>query len=455
MLIKILEFDFDDYFPAMKQTLFIIITLCICSSLSYSQSLNQNKLDAYFDSLEKSNKFMGGVALMRDGNLIYTRNVGFSDIENSRKANDESKYRIGSISKTFTAVMVLKAVEGGKLRLEETINSYYPAVKNSEKITISDLLYHRSGISNFTNGDDYLSWNTQPKTEKEMLEIISKRGSDFEPNSKSDYSNSNYVLLSYILQKKYNKPYGELLQTMISKPAGLKNTYFGGRIRPEENECYSYTWKGNWVKETETAASIPLGAGGIISTPTDLVKFAQSLFHGNLLSAGSLEKMKTVKDGYGMGLINIPFYDKVSFGHAGGIDGFRSIFSYFSDGKVAFAQISNGSRFNNNDISIALLSAAYDKPFELPKLSAFEVDPNDLDKYTGVYSSGQLPLKITIKKENGTLTAQATGQPSFPLEASEKGKFKFDAAGVALEFDTAGKTMVLKQGGGQFNFRKD
>jgi CubicO group peptidase (beta-lactamase class C family) len=112
-----------------------------------------------------------------------------------------------------------------------------------------------------------------------------------------------------------------------------------------------------WNAEAETDISIPIGAGGIVSTPTDLTKFSDALFGGKLLKTESLEIMKTIKDQYGIGLFQIPFFDKKGYGHTGGIDGFTSVFIHFSDENISYALISNGTNFNNNDISIAVLSA--------------------------------------------------------------------------------------------------
>jgi hypothetical protein len=165
--------------------------------------------------------------------------------------------------------------------------------------------------------------------------------------------------------------------------------------------------------------------------------------------------MKTLKENYGMGLFKVPFYDRSGYGHNGGIDGFTSIMYHFSDDNVSIAITSNGTNFGNNQISIALLSAVYDKSYEIPTFKTFEVSSADLDKYLGVYSSKQIPLKITITKNDKTLIAQATGQNAFALEATEKDKFKFDQAGVVLEFNPTDKSMILKQGGGIFNFSKD
>src|SRR5690606_16393678 len=108
-----------------------------------------------------------------------------ANLENNLKATENSKYRIGSISKSFTAVLVLKAVEDKKLSLNQTINKWFPTIPNAGKITVKQLLSHRSGIHNFTNDADYVTWNTQPKSESEMVEIIAKGGSDFEPDSKA------------------------------------------------------------------------------------------------------------------------------------------------------------------------------------------------------------------------------------------------------------------------------
>jgi CubicO group peptidase (beta-lactamase class C family) len=269
------------------------------------------------------------------------------------------------------------------------------------------------------------------------------------------YSNSNFVLLTFILEKTFRKPYAELLNKYITKPLGLTNTSLGGKINTSKNECSSYRYIDTWKPEPETDISIPLGAGGIVSTPADLVKFSDALFSGKLLKTETLELMKTPKGQYGMGLFKIPFFDLTGYGHTGGIDGFSSVFSYFPDGNISYAMTCNGSNFNNNNISIAVLSAVFSKPYEIPDFKKYEVSPEELDKYLGVYSSTQIPIKITITRENKTLIAQGTGQSSFPLEATEKDKFRFDQAGILMEFDTESKTMVLKQGGGEFRFTKE
>lgn len=438
----------------MKKIILTTVCTVICTIL-FAQNFDKTKLDSYFNALEVNNKFMGSVAVSKDGAIIYSKAIGFSDVENNVRANEFSKYRVGSITKTFTAVLALKAMVENKIKLDEKLSRYYPTIKNADKITIEDLLYHRSGIHSFTDDADYESWSTQPKSKEELLNIISKGESEFEPGSKFFYSNPNYILLSFILQDIYGKTYSDLLQEKIIKSIGLSNTYFGHQISAKNNECYSYSYTKSWVKESETNTSIPLGAGGIVSTPTDLTKFDEALFSGKIISKKSLELMTTLKDNFGMGIFPLPFHEIKGWGHTGAIDGFSSMMAYFPDKKVSFALISNGDNYNNNTISIAVLSAVFNKPYDIPDFKSYKVTSEELDKYLGTYATKDLPLKLTIAKEGETLIAQATGQQQLPLEARGKDVFAFDRAGIVLEFNPENKTIVLKQGGGEFTFTKE
>jgi len=439
----------------MKNYKLIVLIFLVFIQTLPAQELDREKLDTFFDMLESSDRFMGSVAVSREGQIIYVRAVGYADVENNSRADLSSKYRIGSISKTFTSLLVLKAVEEGLLSPDQSIEGFFPMIEHADKITIRHLLQHQSGIHSFTDDEDYVTWNTEPKTEEEMIGIIAKAGSDFKPGRASRYSNSNFVLLTYLLERIFGKSYAELLEEHITRPAGLQDTYLGGPINPDNNECKSYSFLKGWKAETETDISIPLGAGGIVSTPSDLVKFGEALFGGELLSPESLESMQTMEGPFGMGLVKIPFNRRTGYGHGGGIDGFSSVFSYFPDGKVSYALTSNGTRMNNNDISIAVLSAAYGKPFDLPEFSTYEINPSELDRYVGVYASAELPLKITVTREDNTLIAQGTGQPSFPLEPASEHTFTFEQAGVVMEFDPGNGSMILKQAGGTYSFSKE
>ena len=439
----------------MNKVLLTSLLFLSISTVGFSQNFDKVKLDNYFKALEKNNKFMGSVAVSKNGKLIYSKSIGYADLENKIKATEKTKYRIGSITKSFTAILILKAIENKKLDINETIDKWFPTITNSKKITIKQLLTHRSCIHNFTNNVDYLQWNTQSKTEKEMIEIIKKGGSDFQPSTRAAYSNSNFVLLTFILERVFNTSYSELVQTYIVKPIRLTNTYVFGKINTANNESKSYNYLGFWKEESETNFTVPLGAGAITSTPTDLIKFANALFNGQLLSPESLKIMKTIKEGYGSGLFQVPFYSSIGFGHTGGIDGFRSVYSYFEDEKISYALTSNGTNMNNNDISIAVLSAVFNKPYQIPVYTKYALTSEELDKYLGVYATKQMPLKITVTKNKNTLIIQVTGQQAFVVQATEKDKFTLDQVGAKFKFNPAEETMILFQFGGQIKFIKE
>lgn len=423
---------------------------------SFSQSVNTAKLDEYFNALEKNHKVMGSFALAKDGKIIYSKAVGFADAETGQKADINTVYRIGSISKTFTAVLIMKAVEDKKLKLDDLLSKFYPQIKNSEKITIENLLQHRSGIRNFTDDAEYFSYNTQPITEQKLLEIIIKVGSDFDPGAQYKYSNSNYSLLAFILERIYKKPYAEQIQEKITKPLNLKLTKVGTKINTKNNIANSYTFFENqYEKSSETDMSVPVGAGSLVSTPSELLIFINALADGKLVSKESLQKMQNYMDHYGYGIVEVPFNGKTGFGHNGGIDDFQSVLYYFPDGNISFSMITNQSNFDNNSISIAALNAAYGMDFQIPSFQIIELKEEELKPFAGTYSNPEFPLKIDIFVRDGKLMAQATGQGSFPLEAVSKTEFKFDMAGITLKFNTEKGEMFYTQMGQALTFTKE
>jgi CubicO group peptidase (beta-lactamase class C family) len=439
----------------MKSRSFFSILFVLFSVTSFAQVQKFLALDSLFQILDENNRFMGSLSISENGKIIYSKTIGKVDLASGKSSDNLTKYRIGSISKMFTACLIFQAIEENKLSLKHNINRFFPKITGAKEISIGNLLNHRSGIHNYTNDTSYFNYYTASKSQKEMLEIIQAGGSDFKPNSKAEYSNSNYILLSFILEKIYKKSYEELLDIKIIQPQGLKNTYFGKKLELAKNECASYRFSGKWELENETHSSVSLGAGGIVSTTEDLLFFITKLFEGKIINTASLEQMMKLEDGFGMGIFPVPFYDKKGFGHTGGIDGFSSFLYTFPEEKISIALTSNGSRFNNNDIAIAALSDCFDKSFSLPSFYAVALTSADLDKYLGSYANPEIPIKISITKDSLSLIAQATGQPSFTLELIGKDSFEFSPAGVEIQFIPEKNLLILKQGGGEFSFKKE
>ncbi len=438
----------------------LIILLFALSFTAFSQTFDKAKLDRFFDALSANNKGMGSIAISKGGDVIYSRSVGFSHYgEKGKVASDaKTKYRIGSISKMFTATIVFQLVEEGKLKLEDTLDKFFPEIPNAKKITVAQLLNHHSGIHDITgDAQNYYSYYRRPQTHEQMLAIMAKTTPDFEPGAKAAYSNSNYILLGYIAEKVSGKSYKDLLNEKITSKINLTDTFYGGQINDSNNESHSFDFiEGEWKILGETDMSIPGGAGAIVSTPTDLTKFITALFDGKLISQKNLDQMKTTTDNYGSGIFQFPLDDKKLFGHTGGIDGFNSMLVYLPEEKLSVAYISNGTIYPVNSILLAAF-AVYNnrKDFVIPSLKPLEYSAEELAKFEGVYASATVPLKITVKARDKKLFAQATGQSEFPLETAEKNKFKFEAGGIEIEFDTEKSTMNLMQGGQSFVFTKE
>ena len=439
-------------------TLFVIGLMALTIQ---AQDFDKDKMDKLFSLIEENDQGMGSISIFKDGKEVYQKSIGFADIQHGLKAENETVYRIGSISKTFTASIIMQMVDEQKLTLDTKLNKYFPELPNADKITIEQMLRHRSGLFNFTNKTDYLEWASKPLGKEEILVKIKENGTSFEPNEKTDYSNTNYVLLAYIAEKIDGKDFPSILKKRITRPLRLSKTKYGGKINYKGGEALSYNMAADWEVADETHMSIPSGAGAVVSIPTDLNTFYHALMNGKVVSKKSLELMQKLVDGFGMGLFQFPFYDKKALGHNGGIDGFQSMSGYFGKEQVGISYISNGVVMPVNDIMLGALSIYFGKDYELPVFksdlpaSVLNLSSADLDKYIGVYSTANFPLKITITKDGKQLFGQATGQGAFPLKAYDEHKFKFDAAGLKLTFDPEKNEMTLLQAGVEIKMTKE
>ena len=281
---------------------------------------------------------MGSVAINENNTVVFAKAYGYADIESNKKLDENSKLKIGSITKTFTATMIMQLIEEKKLSLDTKLSVFYPKIKNAEKITIHHLLHHRTGIPDYLNDDETIMDKIYMANSKtEMIDRITKYESAFEPNSKHKYSNSNYYLLGLIIENSTKKSLSYNLETRIIKKLKLKNTLLPTKTNIANNESFSYINNGKtWEKTPEWNNSIAFAAGDIAATPSDLTTFMYGLFNGKLVSDASLELMKTMEDNYGMGLITLPFDTKKFYGHTGGIESFRAVVGYNIDEKFGF-----------------------------------------------------------------------------------------------------------------------
>jgi CubicO group peptidase (beta-lactamase class C family) len=395
-----------------KLTLTLLLLILFCF-FSYPQSINVKKLDSLFEVLQNHSLGMGSVAISINGKVEYQKAIGFALLDSSKSvaANINTKYRIGSISKMFTAVIIFQLIDEGKIKLEQKLDTYFPQVPNANKITISDMLYHRSGLHDYTHDTNFSEWMDKPKSHEEMLNIITEKGTDFEPGTRAEYCNTNYLLLSYIIERVCKMPYAEALGKRITSKIGLSNTYYGKPIDINRNESASYKYdNGIWEKEKETDMSIHCGAGSIVSTATDLVKFIEQLFSGKLISQSSLKSMITMIDGYGMGIFPYDFDNKKGYGHNGRIEEFYSAVRYYPEKKLAVSYITNGILYPRTDILDGIFKICFNDTYSIPFSRSMQLKNSNLNNYIGKYISKDLPFDVICNKDNDKLEFEAKGK---------------------------------------------
>lgn len=442
----------------MKPTITFILFSIFCILRSSAQEINTTKLDSFFNVLSLHNKSMGSFAVSKNGKLVYQRSLGYSSLTPEHvSATSATLYRIGSITKVFTAAMIFQLIDERKLTLDTKLSAHFPKMPNSEKITIGHLLSHTSGLMDFVNDVRDKSWITAPHSKNELLDTIAQRKVHFEPGSKQQYSNSGYLLLRYILEDITGESYSAQLRNRIAQRIGLKNTSSGIPNNTGKAEARPYAMVNNWVDIKDIYFPNVIGVGDILSTPEDLLIFINALTSGKLLSPASYTQMSsfTGQNHFAMGLLRVPFYSQVGLGHNGGTHGSHSVLYNFKESGISIAFCTNGLNYPLNDISVAVLSISNGKPFELPSFREITLTKEELDPLLGVYATTRLPIKISITRNGTSLFAQATGQAAFPCQAVSKNRFEFASAGIVLEFNTEKQEMILRQRGQTVVFSKE
>lgn len=413
-------------------------------------AINTAKVDDFLNYITTNKQGIGSVTIFKEGKKVYEKNFGQDQVPNL-KFDSNTAYQIGSISKLVTAVMLMQLEEKGKISLKDKLSKYYSDIPNAGKITLEQLMNHTSGLGDYAG-----PWLFGKQVgDKAILDTIKKHGVEFQPGEKERYSNSGYYLLSRILEKVSKKPYHVLLKDNITSKADMKNTF--SVLDNKKNIFKSYeNTTGKWVEIEDFDFRNCIGLGDITSTTYDMNLFINALFDYKFIKKETLDRMlpKDEKP-FGLGVMRVPFYNKISYGHGGDTAGTHSMVSYSPAEKYSISMIVNGEGLSHSKLFVGIVSLIYDHEYEYPKFNELKKLPEDeLKKYEGNYYSKDLKadFKIFVKDEN--LFAQLADQPSFPLEYSEGDQFKNDNIGVEIFFTLEKKQLNLIQNGNNLVFIK-
>lgn len=340
------------------------------------------QIDELLSKYNEYGQFNGSALVAQNGKIIFKKGFGQANMEWNIPNQPDTKFRLGSISKQFTAFLIVKLAEEGKLKLDVPITTYLPDYpkENGDKITLHNLLTHTSGIPNYTATPNFLKTKSRnPYTPEDFVKTFSSLPLEFKPGERFNYSNSGYFLLGYIIEKTTGKTYEQYLQETILTPLKMLNTGFDHSEVILKNRAAGYEKQGkNIVNSSFIDMSIPYAAGSLYSTVEDLYIWDQALYTTKLLSEKSMESLfksyitfGNESYGYGWFLSEEKIGDKQFkiIEHGGGINGFNTIISRVPADKNLVVLLNNTGGTVLGEMNEAIRAILYNQTYNQPKKS--------------------------------------------------------------------------------------
>jgi len=436
-----------------------IITLCtvFLVSINITSSAKQNnivtdvKYEKVLKSFIKANGPGSAVIVSQHGKVLYKDARGMANIELQVPLQPDSIFRIGSITKQFTAAAIMMLAEQGKLSVTDDIHKYVPDFPTEgQVVSIANLLSHTSGIANYT--EDEHVWKKLISTQTtldEMLKVFAKHPMPLKTGEAMRYSNTGYVLLGKIIEVASGKSYADFIEQDIFAKLAMKNSSFGGtQIIVNRASGYSRSAEGI-VNADPINMMWPHAAGSLLSTVDDLNIWFTALRNGTLITKASYEAMikpfelndKTSSDyGFGLGSFNVNEYKAI--GHSGGIHGFVTYAFYLPEKDLYVAVLSN-SDSESNPQDIALLLAAKAINIDIPEFTAVKISDNKINAMMGTYQVDEESQR-TLTFENNVTYSQRDDGRKWVIHAMSENSFYYEGSlsYFTIDKNEQGKTVM-------------
>ena len=414
-----------------------------------------------------------GVAVLiaRDGKVVFQGGFGLADLEKKTPVTIETKFRIGSITKQFTAAAILKLAEQGKLAVTDPLAKFFPDFPRGGEVTLRHLLTHTSGIHSYTDQPDFLTKVSQPIEPGALIASFKNDPPDFAPGAGFHYNNSAYFLLGEIVAQVSGKSLGDCLRETFFEPLGMPDTGIFVNATPPPGMALGYSaGDGKIAPALDWDMSWAGGAGALYSTVGDLFRWNEALFGGRVLNETSFKAMTTPielppnVDGmkYGCGLVMSEFKRLPAIGHGGGLNGWSSDLLRLPEQHCTAVVLANAlpppPELAPAKISHAMAEKILaDEIKKLPPLTGDEsVDPKTYSAFAGRYDYHGAILTVFV--ENDRLFAQLTGQPKYEIFPKSTDAFfwKVTDAQVVFLRDEKGKVTAARhaQNGNTFTAPK-
>jgi D-alanyl-D-alanine carboxypeptidase len=396
------------------------------------------------------------IAVAQRGKILLAKAYGKADAELDVPANEQTMFRIASVTKQFTAALVMRLVEQNELALDDEITKYVPGFPTQgRKVTIRHLLQHTAGIKSYTDlGEAWQKLWPLELTHAELLALTKDAPFDFEPGSDWHYNNTGYYLLGMVIEKISGRSYAEHLQTELCEPLGLTRTRYDSNRELIPNRAQGYALDGDrLVNDLILGMAQPGAAGGLLSTAGDLVRWQMALSSGEVLAPESFAMMRAPTvlpnghdTGYGFGLRTGELAGKPRLWHGGGIFGFNSTLFWLPGEDLHVAVISNGESLDSGELADAIAYAVLGIE---PATVKDEPIPDELiDLVSGDYTFTGIGMEVKVFAREGNLLLQGTGQEAFRIlwQGGLEFRAEFDTD-VRQVFAADGESLEVHQGG--------
>lgn len=415
--------------PRLRRRIACCLALLVAGGIAHTQQDVRLGLPARLDNVVQAyvqtSGFMGSMLVAHGNRILLDKGYGSANLEWNIPNAPDVRFRLGSLTKQFTAALIMQLQDKGQLQIDEPVSKYLPNVPESWRaITVKELLNMTSGIPNFISLQGYREWSMEPHTPDEIVAFFKNQPLGFAPGTRFEYSNSNYIVLGEIIERLTGKSYAECLKDNIFIPLGMVNSGLGNDDAIVSRSAEGYLPAMNdYARARSQSLSVAWSVGGIYSTTGDLLKWERGLFGGKVLSAASLAAMTARSTGenwvYGLGLMIHDKDEFAVFDHGGSIEGFNTHLSYVPKLGITVIVLGNVDAFVTDQMADQILNEILNKPVSLPSVpKAGQLPDEELQKYIGVYALPPLEgpnFTSTISLNGRSLTAKLTGRAPTPL----------------------------------------
>jgi CubicO group peptidase (beta-lactamase class C family) len=393
--------------------------------------------------------FMGAVLVGRGDAVLFSKAYGSANLELNVPNTVDTKFRIGSITKQFTAAAILLLEERGQISVNDPVKRFYPDAPAAwDKITIAHLANHSSGIPNFTSLEGFDAFNLAAHTPEDIVKFFRDKPLEFAPGAEMRYSNSGYVLLGVVIEKASGQTYADFLAKNICEPLDLKDTGVDSNTTILPNRAAGYVPGPNGRENAPFGdMTVPYAAGAMYSTVGDLHRWNQRLYGGKLLKPDTVRRMITPPtlpkaSTYAFGLGIGKRANETVYEHGGAIDGFNSYLSYFPADQITIVALANINGASPNGIAARLGDVMHGVAVTLPtERVAITLPARKLPEYAGTYELGP-GRDLVIEVLDDHLSVKPGRQRADPLFAEKKDRFFSRRFDVLIEFQRDKKRRI-------------